>query len=140
MSVLRRFCAICRRWRELKLFGIHENGSQDCCRTCRKKGWFPPDILGKQPETREIRDKGFLPIQYPPDREDKRLMKQVLGGMCCICGETVEYAHVDHNHATGYCRGILCPQCNNGLGFFKDDPRLVQKAAQYLMNPPWPQP
>jgi hypothetical protein len=38
----------------------------------------------------------------------------------------------DHCHDTGQIRGFLCMHCNTGLGHFKDDPRLLRRAARYL--------
>lgn len=53
---------------------------------------------------------------------------------CPIClGElTVKNAHVDHDHATGSVRGILCFSCNGGLGQFRDRPDALRRAALYL--------
>jgi hypothetical protein len=39
---------------------------------------------------------------------------------------------VDHNHATGEIRGLLCQACNHAIGKFKDKPELCRKAADYL--------
>lgn len=56
---------------------------------------------------------------------------------CAICG-TVEWmgrhsqAHIDHDHVTGVVRGVLCHECNTGLGKFRDDPDLLRRAADYL--------
>lgn len=56
---------------------------------------------------------------------------------CYICGidEVDSRGHrlcVDHCHFTGKVRHLLCHSCNCGLGHFKDDPDLLEKAAEYL--------
>ena len=59
---------------------------------------------------------------------------------CVICGSE-EKLVVDHDHKTGQIRGMLCNHCNRGLGHFKDDPMLLEFAAQYLYasvdSPKW---
>ena len=50
---------------------------------------------------------------------------------CVICGAE-EKLVVDHDHKTGKIRGLLCNHCNRGLGHFRDDPTLLEFAAQYL--------
>jgi len=39
---------------------------------------------------------------------------------------------VDHDHTTGKVRGIICNECNRGLGYFRDNPEALRKAAKYL--------
>ena len=50
---------------------------------------------------------------------------------CVICGSNGQLV-VDHDHVTGKVRGMLCNHCNRGLGHFRDDPLLLEFAAQYL--------
>ena len=59
-------------------------------------------------------------------------------GACAICGthepggsKGKRFA-VDHCHATGKVRGLLCSPCNTGLGQLKDDPAVLRKAIAYL--------
>lgn len=68
------------------------------------------------------------------DRYMEMLERQ--GGVCWICkGEQdgrYKYFSVDHCHETNTIRGLLCNNCNRGLGFFKDSPKLLRDAAFYL--------
>lgn len=50
---------------------------------------------------------------------------------CPIC-ELAAAVHVDHCHETGAVRGLLCPECNTGMGQLKDDPAVLRRAAGYL--------
>jgi hypothetical protein len=63
------------------------------------------------------------------EEADEMLAEQ--GGFCAIC-QTEPAAHVDHDHATGTVRELLCFNCNGGLGQFKDEPELLRAAADYV--------
>jgi len=53
---------------------------------------------------------------------------------CAICKTSPGAGglHVDHDHATGRFRGLLCMPCNVGLGFFKDSTKNLSNAILYL--------
>ena len=56
-------------------------------------------------------------------------------GCCAICSEPEEkfsWLCIDHDHTTGRIRGLLCPNCNRGIGLLKDSSELLQKAQHYL--------
>jgi hypothetical protein len=56
-------------------------------------------------------------------------------GKCAICGMDGDRGRslcVDHCHATGMIRGLLCNGCNSGLGQFKDNANSLERAAMYL--------
>lgn len=50
---------------------------------------------------------------------------------CQVCG-SFERLHVDHDHTTGFYRGILCSKCNKGLGLFGDTVEGIEAALNYL--------
>lgn len=69
---------------------------------------------------------------------DYSLMLGAQDGKCALCGDVpngvkaASRLHVDHDHETGKVRALLCTRCNQGIGFFRDDPRLLRLAADYI--------
>jgi hypothetical protein len=60
-----------------------------------------------------------------------RKLRTMQGDRCAICADESPQ-HLDHDHATGRVRRLLCQRCNHGLGLFRDDPRLLHAAAYYV--------
>ena len=61
------------------------------------------------------------------------------GSRCAGCQRATGKARrlaVDHNHATGEVRGLLCKPCNRMVGWFHDDPATFERLAFYLRFPP----
>lgn len=57
-------------------------------------------------------------------------------GCCAICsGEPLgrgNRLHIDHDHASGKIRGLLCTRCNTAIGHLQDSPDICRAAAEYL--------
>lgn len=97
--------------------------------------------LRKRLATDEVYRKRFhrqkaLSANYGLSLTDYDLLVEAQNGLCGICGlartEGQPRLAVDHDHESGYIRGLLCMACNTGIGKFKDDVRLLQKAIEWL--------
>jgi hypothetical protein len=56
-------------------------------------------------------------------------------GLCAICQRRIDAENppkIDHCHATGRFRGILCQRCNTGIGLFHDNLEWLDRAITYL--------
>lgn len=73
--------------------------------------------------------------QYNLTPEEYEEMLQQQGGVCAICGGVNldnKRLAVDHDHRTGWPRGLLCVGCNSAIGFLKDYSANCRRAANYL--------
>lgn len=80
-------------------------------------------------------------INYGITLDEYEALYRAQGGVCKICGGGPEddpeqarkqWLAVDHCHESGRIRGLLCGNCNVGLGNFRDDPNLLNTAMAYL--------
>lgn len=91
------------------------------CRDCAAEPVLPKNTLGLNCRNRKMSQMYGLTVeQYV-----------ALGSGCGICSTDKDLV-VDHDHATEAVRGLLCSKCNKGLGWFRDHPELLRKAAEYL--------
>jgi hypothetical protein len=87
-----------------------------------------PERLAHWSRAATLRVYGLTPEQY-------NVMYVAQSGLCAICKKPPKQGqvlHVDHDHQTERVRGLLCLQCNNGLGSFRDNPELLAEAQVYL--------
>jgi len=92
-------------------------------------------IALKKSDWAESHPDHYLRNRYNMSGDDYQLLADSQGNICKICGTSPEEnkrLYVDHCHETGKIRGLLCDKCNRGIGFFRDNPAFLRKAAEYL--------
>lgn len=118
MELLR--CTKCKEEKPetAEFFPLHnkkKNGLDSWCRACRSS------------YRNEINRGRFRAVIS--DEKLKEIKRDITE--CVICGAEGPLV-VDHDHKTGMIRGMLCNHCNRGLGHFRDDPLLLEFAAEYI--------
>ncbi len=77
-------------------------------------------------------------VNYGMPEWDFKLLLDAQSHRCAICesvlSATPRAVHVDHCHASGKVRGILCSHCNNILGRAQDSVSVLEKAIIYLQK------
>lgn len=112
-------CRSCGTQKPLREFYKRSDSGKyhNSCTSC----WYDKQLLRKYGITLE---------EY-----DRLYEKQ--SGVCAICHLPQSSTRnsrlcVDHDHQTGEVRGLLCSDCNRGIGLLKDDYRILNNAADYL--------
>lgn len=123
-----RQCTSCNQVLELTKENFHPNksssgGFNSVCKKCRH---------------RKVRCR-----KYGTSWKAIEEMFQAAEGKCEICSRNVVLEHgkhgpmpdsasIDHCHASGRIRGILCSHCNLAVGLMRDSEELLTRAAEYL--------
>jgi hypothetical protein len=118
----------------------NKDGLRSECKVCQaeyhKKRYQDPRVkeLGK------IASRKFSMKQLGIDQDQIDHFYKLQGNRCAICRVTEEehgkLLALDHNHENGKARGLLCQQCNTGLGNFRDNVGLLTAAICYLAVTP----
>lgn len=154
ISEERRCCNTCKKTKSLDNFHKDSKATSGVsyrCKDCAKKA--SKDWRGLNPEKsrekiKELfllnKDKYYnshkdrqLEKKYSITRESYEQMLHDTGGQCRICSRvfgTRAYTKpvIDHCHETGKTRGLICRQCNIGLGAFRDNTDALTNAIKYL--------
>jgi len=106
------------------------DGLQYDCKDCRKNS-------SKEYQTRNIAirrqwSKRSQLKKYGLTTDQFDQMVQDSHGLCATCGKHEKRLHVDHNHTTGYVRGLLCLHCNISIGNAHDSSTVLRAMADYL--------
>ncbi|MQA98896.1 MAG: recombinase [Actinobacteria bacterium] len=104
-----------------------KSGRATYCRPCHNR------IMRANRQTHYGSDRNFqLVRRYGVDAVQVEWMILQQGGVCALCREA-NPRHVDHDHRSGKVRGILCFNCNKGLGKVEDGPDVLRRAMDYLL-------
>jgi hypothetical protein len=91
-----------------------------------------------------IGQKAHFKKRYNITPQEYEAMLEAQNYKCAICnknaednkrGNKIQSLNIDHCHKTKRVRGLLCHQCNSGLGHFKDNTEFLLKAVEYLSKP-----
>lgn len=133
-----KVCSYCKQASPLDDFHMskgHSSGRAAVCKPCQadySAKWYQDN---KERRKEEMRVNQYMRYYGITIEEYDVLYKEQNHG-CAICkastGSNGKRLSVDHNHKTGEVRGLLCDDCNIGLGKFKDNSSLLAKAINYL--------
>ena len=132
-------CRLCAKTKPRDAFYTRTNGNRRSeCRECANAGTaanYRSDPVNKLIH-RDNSRRSYLK-KYGLSEDDFANMMRAQGGLCAICSKPSSESRygrlsVDHCHATGAVRGLLCSLCNLAIGYFRDDPTLFAKAHRYV--------
>lgn len=127
-------CTLCSEWKALSEFYCRSRGGHfSQCKVCQRgntKRWIESN---KERHT-ETKRRKHLMDKYGITLEQYDEMFEDQDGKCAICLKTVDSMNlcVDHCHKTGVVRGLLCHNCNRGIGLLQDSADTLRVAADYL--------
>lgn len=143
MDTSRKDCTQCGQRKPLsEFYKMRGKYLRPNCKSCENERSRNYHHANRESRLRQIRDYGLI-SRSGMTREQFEALLLSQGGVCAICKEPEAMNRriaVDHDHACcpgkdscGECiRGLLCGNCNNGIGRFKDSPELLARAIQYL--------
>lgn len=128
-----KLCPRCNTWKESSLFGTRNGHISSYCRKCNKE--YMKEYNYNRKNTVAIHASQLKHYGYSIEMYDKMYKKQK--GLCAICKQPETSPHqkhlsIDHCHKDLRIRGLLCNNCNRGIGLLGDDPEIVLAAYYYL--------
>lgn len=123
---------VCKNCKSEKTIEEFKTSSSKCtvCLDCLNLSKKKYGVSSKKRNKQYLKRYGITLIQY-------ELMLEKQNNSCAICltpvSELSTRLHVDHCHTTSRVRGLLCYNCNSGLGRFKDNKFNLSQALHYIM-------
>lgn len=139
-------CTKCDRALPLAEFAMSGSSRRSYCKSCgneatrqyaqankarrneRLREW-----RAKNPEAARQKDlRARLMRKYNLTPDEVEQMRELQGGKCALCHMTTRLLVVDHDHATGKVRAMLCRNCNTIMGAVDADPTILDRMAEYI--------
>ncbi|MDO3651295.1 endonuclease domain-containing protein [Nocardia mangyaensis] len=133
-------CRNCTRIRERRHVEKSKPVSEKLCKGCNRilSSAMYHKNAGKRSglceKCKDCRNTEIVEKRYNLKKGKLAILKHRANNACEICKESVELLAVDHCHTTNKVRGLLCSNCNNGLGRFKDNTEYLNNAINYLQE------
>jgi hypothetical protein len=92
-------------------------------------------LKNKETVCKKARER-IIKIKYNFSIEEYEELRSLQKYKCKICKKDEKSMnsklHIDHNHKTGKIRGLLCGNCNRGIGCFKENINYLKNSINYL--------
>lgn len=153
IMIEKRICKICSQEKDITLFALSRKSVIDSkqfykmtCKSCDntlkyKTRKSSKDYYNKR-KARYILKKDKILLRgkitrlkrlYNLSFEDIENMKSDQDNKCAICNKEKPLV-IDHCHKSGKVRKLLCNHCNTGIGSLMDDPEILRRAIQYILE------
>lgn len=121
-----------------------KDGLNNWCKQCIKEYRSRPEVKQKTKlreklyysNTKNIKENNRLFKKFSITLQDYNELLKLQNYRCKICGidenNCKKGLEIDHCHKTNKIRGLLCMECNTGLGKFKDNKEFLKEAINYL--------
>lgn len=143
-------CTLCKKELPIDNFSLKKNSKSSYsvnCDKCRKSPMRIWDSLNTE-KSKERRKRyiksgnaraGRLTRRYGVSIKEYSEILASQNNVCAICSSLEpkgRYSsfNIDHDHKTGKVRGLLCSNCNMGIGSFREDVEVIKKVISYLSN------
>ena len=127
-------CNIVKPASEFNKYPKNKSGLYTYCRPCKYLRYRK----NRDPEKRRLER---VKACYNLDPEEYQALVKAANRTCQTCGtpegdDKPSKLVVDHCHATGRVRGLICDRCNRALGLVGDNTQTLLNLITYLQNEP----
>lgn len=128
-------CLITKSLEDFPFNNKEKNWRGSWCRNCCYKRMDHKELIEGSKRRIYKKDQKFkndLRVKYNLTFDQYLKLIEDQQRKCKICNLEEVKLNIDHDHKTGRIRGLLCRNCNLGLGFMKDNCDILAKSIEYL--------